>query len=138
MKITKARSAEGRRLQRSPSTDLTAQPKQRRDAMQFRQGDVHIEKINGPIPATAKEEPRDEAGRIVLAHGEVTGHAHALLDEGVVLYRDAVTGDVLLSVGAGGASVRHEEHATIPLGEGIYKITRQREYSPEQVRNVAD
>ena len=106
--------------------------------MQFRQGDVHIEKIKGGIPASAKPEPRDEAGRIVLAHGEVTGHAHALLDEGAVLYRDAVTGDVLLSVGGGGASVVHEEHATIPLGEGLYKVTRQREYSPEAVRNVAD
>lgn len=106
--------------------------------MQYRQGDVLIEKIGGAIPPGAVAEPRDEQNRVVLAHGEVTGHAHALLDEGVVLYRDAQSGDVLLSVGGGGASVVHEEHATIPLEPGNYRVTRQREYSPEEIRNVAD
>ena len=34
--------------------------------------------------------------------------------------------------------LRHEEHAEITLPAGIYKITRQREYSPEAIRSVCD
>ena len=41
----------------------------------YRQGDVLIEQIAN-IPATA--EKQNQSARIILAHGEVTGHHHAL------------------------------------------------------------
>ena len=37
-----------------------------------------------------------------------------------------------------GGAVTHEEHASIQLPKGNYRIVRQREYSPEAIRNVAD
>ena len=36
------------------------------------------------------------------------------------------------------AKVTHEEHATLSPPPGIWKITRQREYSPEAIRRVLD
>jgi hypothetical protein len=47
----------------------------------FRQGDVMIVPVDA-IPEGLKRVPL-EGGRVVLAHGEVTGHAHAVVGEGV-------------------------------------------------------
>lgn len=105
----------------------------------YRQGDVMIRQIN-EIPK-GTEEAKPDGNRIVLAYGEVTGHAHAiavpqakeftLRDAGIAVRR-------FLQVFEGGAEVKHEEHATIPLPTGFYEIVQQREYSPEEIRNVAD
>jgi hypothetical protein len=46
--------------------------------LQLRQGDVYLRRID-KLPDGAKEVPL-EGGRIVLAYGEVTGHAHAIAD----------------------------------------------------------
>lgn len=46
----------------------------------YRQGDVLIQQI-ASLPSKLNPVPR-ENGRIVLAHGEVTGHAHALAEAG--------------------------------------------------------
>lgn len=101
---------------------------------QYRQGDVFITRVQ-KIPADAKAAARD-SGRIVLAYGEATGHAHAVLDEDVRLL---ATGDRrFLEVGDKGATVKHEEHAPVSLPPGKYEVIRQREYSPEEIRNVAD
>ena len=35
-------------------------------------------------------------------------------------------------------SVVHEEHATITLSSGYYRVWRQREYSPEEIRVIRD
>ena len=35
-------------------------------------------------------------------------------------------------------ALKHEEHATVPLPKGVYRVVQQREYSPEAIRNVAD
>jgi hypothetical protein len=46
---------------------------------------------------------------------------------------------VFLTVSADGpAALAHDEHATIMLPPGNYRIVRQREYSPEEIRDVAD
>lgn len=104
----------------------------------FRQGDVLIIPVTSIPKATKPVEA--ENGRIVLAHGEATGHAHAI-HRGAVMFREDGTGSsgrTFLSVDSGGAQVVHEEHATIALDPGKYEVRRQREYSPESVRNVAD
>jgi hypothetical protein len=104
----------------------------------YRQGDVGITQV-AALPANAK--PVENQGRIVLAYGEVTGHAHALAVEDAQEFSFADAGGIVrrfLKVFDKGATVRHEEHADIPLPPGFYEITQQREYHPEAIRNVAD
>ena len=101
---------------------------------QFRQGDVFIEKVSARTKRR-KKLPRDK-GRIVLAYGETTGHAHAISDRAVEAYE--FEGDMLLVVEGENVSIRHEEHSPITLPPGNYRVTRQREYSPEAIRQVAD
>lgn len=106
----------------------------------YRQGDVLIVPIAEPeVPpgvAEAPAEPRDARGRMVLALGEVTGHAHAVLGPGR-LVRERGSAGSLLHVPEGGRVV-HEEHAAIALPKGWYRVIRQREYVPGSVRIVAD
>lgn len=105
-----------------------------------RQGDVMIRAV-AAIPSNAQDvTPQND--RIVLAHGEVTGHAHAIAFGEAREFSFAAAGAAVrrfLSVVAkAGATVRHEEHAPIPLPPGTYEIIQQREYAPEGLRNVAD
>lgn len=103
----------------------------------FRQGDVGIRAIKA-LPEGVKDvTPK---GRIVLAYGEVTGHAHAIA-EGQA--REFTMADAAGAVRrflhvVSEAVVRHEEHAEIPLPAGFYEIIAQREYSPDAIRSVAD
>lgn len=101
----------------------------------YRQGDVLIVAVDN-IPKGLKEVPR-EAGRIVLAHGEATGHAHAITGE-ATLYGTDLENRFLEVLADGGVELIHEEHATIALPRGMYQLIRQREYTPEADRWVAD
>lgn len=103
----------------------------------YRQGDVLIERI-GSMPRNLTNIDR-ENGRVILAHGEVTGHAHALTAPGCELFSaEGEAGATFLEVRDAMAALSHDEHATINLPAGNYRVTRQREYSPEAIRNVAD
>jgi hypothetical protein len=105
--------------------------------MLYIQGDVLIRPV-AAIPQGAT--PVKNKGRIVLAYGEVTGHAHAVAANRANEYTFAAAGAAVrrfLSV-ASGATVKHEEHAAIQLPSGFFEIVQQREYSPEEIRNVAD
>ena len=106
--------------------------------LMFRQGDVGIVRIDQIPEGAADVTPKD---RIVLAYGEVTGHAHAIAPGEAREYSLAQAGAAVrrfLSVAGGTATVRHEEHAPIPLPPGVYEIVQQREYAPDAIRNVAD
>lgn len=59
---------------------MKSKTKVRSGAAQYRQGDVLLERIE-KMPAGLTAAKRD-AGRVVLAYGEVTGHAHALTEPG--------------------------------------------------------
>ncbi|MFI5720919.1 hypothetical protein [Nocardia sp. NPDC051750] len=74
---------------------------------------------------------------MVLALGEVTGHAHAITSPGK-LFRDPHTPNSMVLYLPEGGSLVHEEHATIGLPKGWYRVVRQREYLPGAVRIVAD
>ena len=121
----------------------------------FRQGDVLLMEVKS-IPKKAKDvTPKD---RIVLAYGEVTGHAHAFYPEVVerhkglvekVLGKEAANEPVLKAkLWDSGAerflqvmektALRHEEHSAIEIPQGNYKVVRQREYDPQRDRIVAD
>lgn len=99
---------------------------------QYRQGDVLLEKMDNLPPEAVRQE---DDGRIVLALGEATGHAHAISTKHATRYQ--WQGDMLIDVEETSELV-HEEHAAITLEPGIYRKVQQREYSPETIRNVAD
>ncbi|MFW6691637.1 hypothetical protein [Streptomyces sp. MAR4 CNX-425] len=107
----------------------------------YRQGDVLIVPVaEDALPEQAArlpEEPRDGRGRMVLALGEVTGHAHAVMGPGRLLREPGPFGTTLLHLPEGGRVV-HEEHGAIPLPKGWFRVIRQREYVPGAVRVVAD
>lgn len=98
----------------------------------YRQGDV--------LFISCEESPKGQARKRVNGHileGEATGHTHriAVLDAAEVL---EIESGLYLSVGEEGVSIVHEEHAPLTLPSGIYEVRRQREYSPEEIRNVRD
>lgn len=106
-----------------------------------RQGDVLVRAIT-QIPAEARDETPKE-GRVVLAYGEVTGHAHAFHNSRVRYFMDKGSGGAaprafIRVTGDAPANLVHEEHGTIPVPPGDYEVVRQREYSPEEIRQVAD
>jgi len=107
-----------------------------------------------------------ENGRVILAHGELTGHHHEVVDASAVLdpaeveipaadFFEEPDGRRVLLVNRP-CVLRHQEHAPIaldpaigvqarqgdvllnPIGPGAWAVIRQREYSPEEIRNVAD
>jgi hypothetical protein len=99
----------------------------------YRQGDVLIQRVES-IPNEAKPVAR-KAGKVVLAEGESTGHAHAIASRHASLLGHAGAFYLLL---LRRSVLRHEEHGPITLPPGAYRVLRQREYHPEEIRNVAD
>jgi hypothetical protein len=114
----------------------------------YRQGDVLLVKISdaeetevvSKLDLTKEVVDNNDGGRIVLAYGEVTGHAHAI--------RRAHPDMKLFETGSGiaerilrlpiPAALKHEEHDQINLPAGTYKVVRQREYFPDEIKFVAD
>lgn len=93
----------------------------------YRQGDVLLVRVDA-IPADARPQPR-ENGRVVLARGEVAGHAHAIAANGVTAFAWAFTGEpAFIEVSAETVLLEHEEHATVVVPFGRYRVVRQREY----------
>ncbi len=113
--------------------------------IQFCQGDVMIQKVASK-PKT-KVLPLHN-GAIVLAFGEVTGHSHKIDNPaGCALLEplERTADDEILNVRfleimeSSGVDIVHEEHDTIHLDPGIYRISLQREYQPRALpRRVAD
>ena len=99
----------------------------------YRQGDVLIREVSA-IPAGAKTVPR-EGGAVVLAHGEVTGHSHAIGSEFAHLVAE---GAQRFLRATRPVALRHEEHGEIILPAGQYEVVIQREWSPSAIRNVED
>jgi hypothetical protein len=105
----------------------------------YRQGDVLVVAVSdAEVPSGLIEAPRDRSGRLVLARGEATGHAHIVTGEGLRLLclPDDLSTMFLHVEGYG--RLGHEEHGPIPLPAGWYRVVRQREYLPGSVRPVAD
>jgi hypothetical protein len=108
----------------------------------FRQGDVLLQRV--PTRPRTGADAREQ-GRIILAHGEVTGHAHevvpaeitAITDMPAAQFFQEPDGTRFLFVERPCALI-HQEHGPIALMPGCYRVVRQREYSPEAIRTVAD
>jgi hypothetical protein len=102
---------------------------------QYRQGDVLFQQVK----AIPKGEAKKRGGGHIL-EGEATGHVHRVAEPELAGAEVLEIGDGLfVRVSAeGGVSVIHEEHAPVTLPAGNYEVVRQREYSPEEIRNVVD
>ena len=94
-----------------------------------RQGDVGFLKIE-ELPLKLKKKKDN-----VIVYGEVTGHAHRLIDGSI--HKDDDGQMYLITKDT--AHVVHEEHNTVKLEKGYWKILRQREYtSQDMTRLVID
>lgn len=104
-----------------------------------RQGDVLFVKVDR-LP-TGERKKRENG---TVAYGEVTGHSHSLAVADRDMAEVLEIGDGLyVHVGENGVRIEgatfvHEEHGPITLPPGDYRVTIQREYSPEEIRNVID
>ena len=100
--------------------------------MLLQQGDVLITKVN------VNEIKGDKLNHLVLMEGELTGHAHRISKGLAELFENGST--KYLKVLSEEAILTHEEHGTITIPKGFYKIGRVREYDhfAEEARNVQD
>lgn len=124
----------------------------------IRQGDVLLTPVS-ELPAGCTKVPLDK-GRIVLAYGEVTGHAHAIADHGQTVRKSkpigpeaaaevaeaviararlwrAPSGERFLEV-TEPVNLTHEEHTAHVIPAGLYQVPQQAEYTPAELRRVAD
>ena len=110
----------------------------------FAQGDLLIERVADIEPSGTIVAP-DATGALVLADGELTGHRHAIFDR-VTMFRDGTLAREIpaglyvghVKVESGSALIQHQEHAPINLGEGTYRVRRQRELEPKDAVLVSD
>src|SRR5262245_54036158 len=101
----------------------------------YAQGDIILELVEDATPVVLL--PGDPDGAVVLGRGELTGHRHAFYACCVALLRDdALARDIPeglyighVKVNAPSADLRHEEHATISLPAGTYRVRRQQEWT---------
>lgn len=100
----------------------------------FRQGDVLIKEIES-IPETAKK-ANPKNGKWILAEGEATGHHHAITLMTGILFIDELNRMFLHTEKS--CELTHQEHGPITIPAGNFEVIRQREYTPEAIRNVAD
>lgn len=96
----------------------------------YRQGDL----LFVQVPEVPKDAVEQSNG--VLAFGEVTGHRHRIKDrvQAVMLVANAIAYVRAIQE----ADIVHEEHDTITLPVGDWKVVRQREYRPNGWVQVSD
>ena len=96
------------------------------------QGDIILERVADAEPTSPINVDPDKA--VVLARGEGTGHRHAFYGGAVMFRDDALARDVPAQLYLGhikiadkdGAELKHEEHDTIKLPKGTYRVRRRR------------
>ena len=101
---------------------------------QFRQGDLLIIKVD-KLP---KDSHKKNFEKDIILKGEATNHAHRLVGGDIHshfgLNRET---DMYLNVPKGG-EITHEEHGTIKLEPGVFKVIRQVEYGVRRNTFVLD
>lgn len=110
----------------------------------FAQGDLLIERVPDVAPSGTIEENMEGAA-LVLAEGEESGHRHAIRERVTMFRDDSLARDIPeglyvghVRIGLPYARVTHEEHAPLTLPRGTYRVRRQRELGPRDVRVLAD
>jgi hypothetical protein len=103
------------------------------------QGDILIERIDD-APISGRVIQSVDSGSAIVAAGEATGHHHRIFGS-VTLYRDDALAREIpaglyvghLQVKGSPARLEHEEHASISLEQGSYRVRRQRQLEPTDV-----
>jgi hypothetical protein len=102
-----------------------------------RQGDVLIWPVD-TIPTAAAEVPA-HGGRLIVAHGEATGHHHSFPHmRGAVLFRDDGAGGTLYVKADAPVPVEHQEHSALTVTKGPSVVIRQRTFVAGVARRVVD
>lgn len=103
----------------------------------FRQGDVLLVlETRHPI---LFNEPAQAGERVILAHGEKTGHSHSVAALDARLREESGPDSVSRFLDVRRSTMLcHEEHAPIPLPAGTYRVIVQRQYSPASEGPVHD
>ena len=101
----------------------------------FRQGDILLVRVSKKPNGLRRAESTN--GRFILARGEQTGHHHSVLAEEAELLLDK-DGEMFLQAMSDAVALEHQEHATLTLPKGTYKVIRQRSYTPQAIIRVAD
>ena len=103
------------------------------------QGDLLITRIN-ELPDNL-EPVQAEAGAYVVAHSE-TGHNHVIKEDGLEVFAPANDNFTLYLVVDRPVDLTHmrsfDTHEPLRIAPGVYRINRQREYTPQGYRRVAD
>lgn len=98
----------------------------------IRHGDVALFRVG-----SATHEMKKMMKAVTLAFGEITGHAHVLDAPKGTLWADSETEPSFIKVDGGQAVLTHQEHATVEIPEGTWRVVRQREFWGQE-RQVAD
>ena len=98
--------------------------------MLYQQGDVLLQVVS--------EIKGKKLNHLTLAKGEATGHHHTIAKGNAELYDHE--GTLFLRVNSEEAELTHQEHSTITIPKGDYKIGIVREYDhwAEEAKNVRD
>ena len=101
-----------------------------------RQGDVLLFKV-AELPKGAKDVTPDK-GDVILAHGEVTGHAHRIKKTEFPSARIFDLGAERYLQIAEKVALTHEEHTAVFLEAGVYRQAFQFEEKRAEIQRVAD
>jgi hypothetical protein len=97
----------------------------------YRHGDLLVAAV-AEIPAGARR-----LSHLTLAEGEMTGHSHRIAEASqATLYSHDKR--LYLEISQAGATLVHQEHGPIVLPAGTYRVWKQREYFPREIRVVRD
>ena len=95
----------------------------------YRHGDVLL------IPTIDAVKGKQEA-ELILARGEVTGHAHRITEGEAALFK--YYDKTYLRVMSDFALLTHEEHKALQIPQGDYEIKIQNDYEPSGWKKVQD
>lgn len=104
--------------------------------MIYRHGDLLIT----PTKINKKAKQVKHNGAFVLAEGETTGHRHVITAERPVDMKVSTLMDVIYLTLSAPAKVTHEEHKTLTVPAGDYKVIHEQEkdWFSLQTRRVID
>jgi hypothetical protein len=102
--------------------------------MLYQQGDVLLKNSDIDLKGAKPVSPKND--RFIIAEGEVSGHAHAILDD-VELFEK--NGRLFIHANRPFAIV-HEEHKDVMIPNGIWVVEKVREYDhfAEVTKKVVD
>lgn len=104
--------------------------------IQLRQGDVWLQQVEKMTTKQLGEPLKRTKRGIVLQEGTATGHAHRIANRAASLH---MAGDVRYLRVVESVTLVHEEHDTVAIPVGDYRVSLHHEYQPGELpRQVWD